>query len=140
MKQSYSRIFPTFFCAVLLMQLLVPLSFASPDEERRELWTGGLYSSTYRAGICIKNNGELYGALFLRQASGAVDRYTLSGKVDGERITARHSSGHRFEGRFMSEDTIQGRLTLKNGHTMKVRASRGPEPEMDESCILVRRE
>ena len=113
---------------------------ALAGEERRELWTGSLYSSTYRAGICIKSNGDMYGALYLRQAAGAVDRYTISGKVDGEHITARHHSGHEFTGRFASENTVQGELTLKNGHKLAVRALRGPAPEVDEFCRLVRQQ
>ncbi|MCL2123814.1 MAG: hypothetical protein FWH34_06945, partial [Desulfovibrionaceae bacterium] len=68
------------------------------------------------------------------------DRYTISGKVDGEHITARHNAGHEFRGRFTSEDTVQGELTLKNGHKMNVRALRGPEPEVDEFCRLVRQQ
>jgi len=123
------------------MLYFVPACGASPvAEEHRELWTGRMYSSTYRAGICIKSNGEVYGALFLRQASGAVDRYTLSGKVDGKRISVRHSSGHVFQGVFTSKNTVEGELVLKNGHKMRVRALRGPEPEVDESCRLLQQE
>ena len=128
------------FCGMLLLQHLAPSARAASGNERRELWTGSLYSSTYRAGICIKSNGDVYGALYLRQANGAVDRYTISGRVDGERITARHNSGHEFMGRFVSQDTVQGELTLKNGHRLNVRAARGPEPEVDELCRLVRQE
>ena len=140
MKRNPPRIFLIFFCGILLMQHLVLNSRAAPDEERRELWTGSLYSSTYRAGICIKSDGDVYGAVYLRQAGGAVDRYTISGKIDGDRITARHNSGHEFKGRFVSEDTVQGKLTLSNGHKMNVRALRGPEPEVDEFCRLVQQE
>ena len=128
------------FCVLLSARHIVPLACASSGEERRELWTGSLYSSTYRAGICIKSNGEVYGALYLRQAGGVVDRYTISGKVDGDRITAKHHSGHEFKGRFASENTVQGELTLKNGHKMNVRALRGPEPEVDEFCRLLRQQ
>ena len=124
-----------------MMALIQHLAtFARADDERRELWTGSLYTSTYRAGICIRSNGDIYGALYLRQADGAVDRYTISGKIEEDRITARHHSGHEFRGRFVSGDTVQGELTLKNGHTLNVRALRGPEPEVDENCRLVRRQ
>jgi len=140
MKQNPSRILLIFFCGILFMPSLVLKSGASPDEERRELWTGRLYSSTYRAGLCIKSNGDLYGTVYLRQINGAVDRYTIFGKIDGERITARHNSGHEFRGRFLSQDMVQGRLTLKNGYTIDVRALRGPEPEMDEFCRLAQQE
>jgi hypothetical protein len=140
MKQKYPQILFIFFCILGLMWHLVPRSCASSGQERRELWTGSLYSSTYRAGICIKSNGDIYGALYLRQADGAVDRYTVSGKVDGDRITASHHSGHEFTGRFVSEDTVQGELTLKSGPKMEVRALRGPEPEVDAFCRLVRQQ
>jgi hypothetical protein len=137
MKRHYSPIVYIFIIAAF-MQQLAPLARAA-DEERRELWTGSLYSSTYRAGICIRSNGDVYGALYLRQAGGAVDRYTISGKVEGDRITARHNSGHEFKGRFVG-DTVQGELTLKSGHKLDVRALRGPEPEVDEFCRLVRQQ
>jgi hypothetical protein len=140
MKRHYPRIFLAFFCSILIMQHPGIRSHAAPGEERRELWTGSMYTSTYRAGVCIKSTGEVYGALYLRQANGEVDRYTISGTVDGENITARHHSGHEFKGRFVSEDTVQGKLTLKNGHRFDVRAARGPEPEVDEFCRLVRQE
>ena len=140
MQQNCPRVACVFFCIILLMQHLVFIACASPDEERRELWTGSLYSSTYRAGICIKSNGDIYGAVYLRQVSGAVDRYTVYGKIDGESITARHHSGHEFKGRFTSENTVQGKLTLKNGHKLNVRASRSPEPEVDEFCRLVQQQ
>jgi hypothetical protein len=143
MKQNFSRILPVFFiffCGILLVPYLVLNSHASPDEERRELWTGRLYSSTYRAGICIKSDGEVYGAVYLRQVGGAVDRYTISGQVEGERITARDYSGHEFKGRVDSKATVRGKLTLSNGHKLNVRALRGPEPEVDEFCRLVQQE
>ena len=138
MKRHFSHIF-YIVIIVAFMQHLAPLARAD-DGERRELWTGSMYSSTYRAGICIRNNGDIYGALYLSQAGGAVDRYTLTGKVDGDRITARHHSGHEFKGRFVSGDSVQGELTLQNGHTLHVRALRGPEPEVDEFCRLVRQQ
>jgi len=138
MKQPYPYVLSIFFCVLLLAWRFVP--FAYSGDERRELWVGSLYSSTYRAGICIKNNGDMYGALYLRQANGVVDRYTIHGRVEGVRITARHHSGHDFKGRFVSEDAVQGELTLKSGHKIQVRAQRGPEPEVDEFCRLVRQE
>ena len=141
MQKKYPHIACVFFCSILLLiQNLVPTSRAFSGDERRELWTGSLYSSTYRAGICIKSNGDVYGALYLRQATGAVDRYTVFGKIDGERITARHHSGHEFKGRFVSADAVRGELTLKNGHKLDVRASRSPEPEVDEFCRLVQQQ
>jgi len=140
MKQKYPRILYIFFCSLLFMQHLASVSCAAHEEERRELWTGSLFSSTYRAGICIKDNGDVYGALYLRQANGAVDRYSISGRIDGDRIAARHHSGHEFEGRFISKDRVQGRLTLKSGHKLNVRALRAPEPEVDEYCRLVQQQ
>jgi hypothetical protein len=107
---------------------------ASAAAERRELWTGSMYTSTYRAGICIGAGGDLRGMLYLRRADGVVDRYTVFGKVAGEDVTAGHSSGHVFMGRFVSPELVQGELTLKNGHRMNVRAARSHTAEMDEDC------
>ena len=140
MKRDFPRAGRILFCVILLMHYLASISGASPAEERRELWTGSLYSSTYRAGICIKSNGDMYGALYLRQANGAVDRYSIVGKVEGNRITASHHSGHEFKGSFVSEDTVRGELTLKNGYKMDVQALRSREPEMDAFCRLVQQQ
>ncbi|MDR0466530.1 MAG: hypothetical protein LBH94_04140, partial [Deltaproteobacteria bacterium] len=116
LERNRRSVFLALLCGLAFCPHPVADSCAGPDEERRELWTGRMYSSTYRAGVCIRNDGEVYGALYLRQTTGAVDRYTGYGKVAGERVTARHNSGHKFEGRFVSEDTVQGELTLNNGH------------------------
>ncbi len=110
---------------------------AEAGTERRELWTGSLYSSTYRAGVCIDARGNLRGAVYLKQVSGDVDRYTISGHVDGDRITASHHSGHSFKGRFVSPREVKGELTLKNGQKLEVRAQRSMDPEVDAHCRLV---
>ena len=111
---------------------------AEAEKERRELWTGRLYTSTYRAGICINDRGALRGAVYLRQLGGAVDRYTVSGTVEDGRVTARHGSGHVFQGYFVSESEVEGELTLKNGRKLRVLAARGQNAEVDEDCRLLR--
>jgi hypothetical protein len=111
---------------------------ASADAERRELWTGRMYTSSYRAGICVNGRGELRGTLYLRRADGVVDRYTVFGRTTGEDVTASHSSGHVFIGRFVSPELVQGELTLKNGHRMTVRAARSRDVEVDGDCRLTR--
>jgi len=140
MKHPFPHIGCVLFCTLLILHSLAVCVCASSGEEQRELWTGRLYSSTYRAGICIKSNGDMHGALYLRQANGAVDRYTVVGKIDGDLITATHHSGHKFKGRFTSKDTVRGELTLKNGYKLKVRAQRSPNPEVDEFCQLIQQE
>lgn len=103
------------------------LSVAAPgraEDELRELWTGRLYTSTYRAGVCVRPDGDLRGVLLLRLASGAVDVYHFQGRMENGDITARHSSGHKFQGRFADENAVVGKIVLKSGRRVDLRGRR----------------
>ncbi len=99
-------------------------------EERRELWTGSLYTSTYRIGLCVKPSGEARGVVLLRLRNGDVDVYHVKGAVQNGRITARHHSGHRFEGKYTSPDTVDGAITLRSGRTVSLTAKRTPHARL----------
>ena len=106
-------------------------SAASPaGEERRELWTGSLYTSTYRIGLCVAPTGEARGVVLLRIYNGDVDVYHVEGVVRNGRITARHHSGHRFEGKYTSPDTVDGVITLKSGRKVSLTAKRTPHARL----------
>ncbi|MEG2172929.1 MAG: hypothetical protein RRY29_06685 [Desulfovibrionaceae bacterium] len=102
--------------------------------EERELWSGSLYTSTYRAGACIAPDGTVRGVLLLRTSSGAVDTYHFSGKRENGSIQAQHSSGHAFLGSFPSDTIITGTITLKSGRTITLSGMRQRGVELDESC------
>lgn len=89
------------------------------ESEVRELWTGSLYTSSYRVGVCFTAQGELRGVVHLRLRNGQVDVYHIRGSVKGKEIRARHGSGHSFAGRFANSGRVEGTIRLKNG--MKVR-------------------
>ena len=86
-----------------------------PTGETTELWTGALYSSTYRAGLCISADGRIRGGLFLRLANGQIDEYHFRGNVKNNHVEAYHSSGHSFVGQLVSHDKVTGQISLKNG-------------------------
>lgn len=83
--------------------------------EASELWTGELYTSRFRVGLCFSATGKVRGALFLRRADGQIDEYHFNGTVHNNHIEAHHSSGHTFAGRLVSHDRVEGRISLKNG-------------------------
>lgn len=96
-------------------QLPLSLPNEAPEGEMSELWTGSLYSSSYRVGLCISALGNVRGALFLTRADGKTDEYHFTGTVKDNHIEAKHSSGHSFSGRLSARDKVEGRITLKNG-------------------------
>ncbi len=100
------------------------------QEERRELWTGSLYTSTYRIGLCVKPSGEARGVVLLRIYNGDVDVYHVEGTVRNGRITARHHSGHTFEGTYDSPDRVSGTITLKSGRRISLKAKRTPDARL----------
>ena len=100
---------------------------APADGNTREVWTGSLYSSTYRAGVCTKPDGRMSGVLFLQLANGDVDVYHVEGQRQADTVFARHHSGHSFTGRLASPSEIRGDITLKNGMSISLKGQRWPQ-------------
>ena len=103
--------------------------------EVRELWTGSLYSSTYRVGVCVSSQGKVRGVVQLRLYNGKVDVYHIDGTVQNNDIEAHHSSGHKFKGRLVSADTVEGVISLKNGMNVRLEGKRVHDVELaPEDC------
>lgn len=103
--------------------------------EVRELWTGSLYSSTYRVGVCVSAQGKVRGAVYLRLYNGKVDVYHIDGTVQNNDIEAHHSSGHKFKGRLVSADSVEGVISLKNGMKIKLEGKRAHDVALaPEDC------
>ena len=103
--------------------------------EVRELWTGSLYSSTYRVGVCFSAQGKVRGVVHLRLYNGKVDVYHIDGTVQNNDIEAHHSSGHKFKGRLASADTVEGVISLKNGMNIKLEGKRAHDVQLaPEDC------
>ncbi|MDD4701443.1 MAG: hypothetical protein PHI96_04410 [Desulfovibrio sp.] len=92
--------------------------------EVRELWTGSLYSSTYKVGVCFSADGSVRGVVKLRLYNGQVDVYHIQGSVQNNEVRARHSSGHTFKGRLVSGDKVEGTIKLKNGMKVQLEGKR----------------
>lgn len=111
-----------------------PASLSNPVEVR-ELWTGSLYSSTYRVGLCFSAQGKVRGVVQLRLYNGKVDVYHIDGTVQNNDIEAHHSSGHKFKGRLASADTVEGVISLKNGMNIKLEGKRAHDVQLaPEDC------
>ena len=111
-----------------------PAASGSPVEVR-ELWTGSLYSSTYRVGLCFSAQGKVRGVVQLRLYNGKVDVYHIDGTVQNNDIEAHHSSGHKFKGRLASADTVEGVISLKNGMNIKLEGKRAHDVQLaPEDC------
>lgn len=101
-----------------------PQPAADRPVEVRELWTGSLYSSTYRVGVCFSAQGKIRGVVYLRLYNGKVDVYHIDGTVHDNEVEAHHSSGHSFKGRLVSPDTVEGVISLKNGMNIQLKGER----------------
>lgn len=110
-------------------------SAANSPVEVRELWTGSLYSSTYRVGVCVSAQGTVRGVVHLRLYNGKVDVYHIDGTVRNNDIEAHHSSGHSFKGRLASADKVEGVISLKNGMNVRLEGKRIHDaPLAPEDC------
>ena len=99
----------TFFCFAPGAALAADAAY-----EVTELWTGALFTSTYRVGLCFSTQGAVRGVVLLRLSSGKMDVYHIVGTVHDNDIEAAHSSGHSFKGRLVAPDKAEGIITLKN--------------------------
>lgn len=97
---------------------------AAAPTEVTELWTGSIFSSTYRVGVCFSAAGAVRGVVHLRLRNGQVDVYHITGSVKDNVVKARHSSGHSFEGRLTAADRVEGVIRLKNGLRLDVEGRR----------------
>lgn len=108
---------------------------ANTPVEVRELWTGALYSSTYRVGVCVSAQGRVRGVVHLRLYNGKVDVYHIDGTVRNNEIEAHHSSGHTFKGRLASADKVEGVISLKNGMNVRLEGKRTHDVQLaPEDC------
>ncbi|MDR2744282.1 MAG: hypothetical protein LBB66_03665 [Desulfovibrio sp.] len=120
----------------LLLHLLAPTeATAQNSAEATELWTGSLYTSTYRVGLCFSPQGTIRGVLHLRLKNGKVDVYHISGVIHGNEIEASHSSGHKFTGELAAPDRVEGVIALKNGMKIELSGRRERDvPLVPEDC------
>lgn len=107
---------------LVMVSVFVQKTVASDDI--RELWTGRIYTSTYRVGICFQPEGELRGVLLLRLTTGKEDVYHIFGRMDAGVLTARHTSGHSFRGHFDDDEHVSGEITLKSGRIVRLAGQR----------------
>ncbi len=100
-----------------------------------ELWTGSLYTSTYRAGLCIESDGRVRGVLLLKLKNGQIDTYHFYGIMDSNGIIkAKHKSGHLFVGKFDDEISVSGDVTLSNGFSVELKGDRLQNATLTERC------
>ncbi len=150
--QRYSFIICFTLSLVFLQSLCVGLAFAQnntpahdnttklstpkqAEETIGELWTGSIYSSTFRAGACIHPDGKVNGVLLLKLKNGQVDTYHFYGNMDEHGIIrAKHNSGYKFKGKIDSVVKVSGEVTLNNGFTIDIEGNRLQNSKLTKTC------
>jgi len=78
-----------------------------------------------RLVVQIQQNGsQIGGVAYVHEPMGNVNTYHFTGKVDGNKVTAFHHSGHSFVGTALDGNHLKGTLTSKDGHRIPVDLSR----------------
>lgn len=111
-------------CACLGCGILTAGEAVADPAESVELWTGDIYTSSYRATVCVRPDGSLRGDLLLRIANGHVDEYHFTGHTQNYEVEASHSSGHHFKGRITGPSTVEGTIHLRNGMSVRLKGKR----------------
>ncbi|MCR4666830.1 MAG: hypothetical protein K5657_06000 [Desulfovibrio sp.] len=122
------------FCLVLLfllfLALFTPPALLLADDERQELWSGSIYTSTFRCGFCFARDGRARGVLLLKTLFGQVDEYHLYGTIRNGHVDVRHSSGHHVVGDILSDNSIKGQITLGTGKVISFKGKRSTEARL----------
>lgn len=114
--------------------LAVEAAAGTDRAERSEVWDGKMYSSTFRAAMCVAPDGKARGVLLLRQRSGKVDTYHFYGEERNGVIAVSHSSGHKLEARHTTPTSVQGSLRLANGMKLSFDAVRNTSGRVSDDC------
>lgn len=121
-------------CAVLLPAALLA-ALPAAAAERQEDWTGSVFTSTFRAGICVDpERGSARATLLLRTRSGDVDEYHFFGTLEGTRMRMTHSSGHVFEGGTCDGGRAHGRVRMRGGMRVSLDAACAPAGHVRDDC------
>ena len=120
--------------AALLSLFRAPCIAVGAAAERTEVWEGNMFTSTFRAAMCVAPDGRARGVLLLRGRSGDVDTYHFHGEEKDGVIAVAHSSGHRLEARRPTPATVRGSLRLANGMKLSFDAARTVAGRVSDDC------
>jgi len=82
-----------------------------------------MMGATIRGHVEHRGN-DIRGVVYIYPPFGKKRTYHFTGKVSGDRVSGSHTDGHRFQGRFISSQQVEGILTTKNGRRIPVTMSR----------------
>lgn len=73
-----------------------------------------------KATIQRKAN-DIKGVVYIYPPFGKRNTYHFTGKIDGRRVTASHTSGHVFHGRIEGKKRVVGELRTKKGYRIPIK-------------------
>ncbi len=121
---------------ILFLYILLCYAFpASAQEIRGELWSGSIYSSTFKAGVCIDDQDAVHGVLLLRQRNGQEDSYHFYGNKNLKEVFhLRHNDGHIFSGKITGEHSVSGTVKLRQGISIPLQGKREQNVLLGTQC------
>ncbi|MCE5244750.1 MAG: hypothetical protein ABFD98_15425 [Syntrophobacteraceae bacterium] len=105
---------------------------AAMGKECTGVWKMRHLFVTAKAGV-EQEGSRIRGVAHVQGLSGRIDAYHFAGTFHGGEITAFHSDGHSFRGRFSGPEEISGVLTTKTGMRLEIRAAHCKPPPEGES-------
>lgn len=103
--------------------VLITSSLAATGWSDGGQWESHMMGATIRGHVEHRGN-DIRGVVYIYPPFGKKRTYHFTGKVSGDRVSGFHTDGHRFQGRFISPQQVEGILTTKNGRRIPVTMSR----------------
>ncbi|MBR4741785.1 MAG: hypothetical protein IK079_02645 [Desulfovibrio sp.] len=119
---------------IVLSLALIFLGSNVYASEKTELWSGSIYTSTFRCGICTRPDGQARGVLLLKTMFGQVDVYHLYGSIKNGKMDLRHSSGHHVQGVVTGPESVKGTITLGTGRVISFTGKRKLNVPLTADC------
>ncbi len=114
--------------------LLLGTNVWAMEKETKELWSGSIYTSTFRFGICYTKSGQARGVLHLTTLYGQTDEYHFYGQMKNGSLDLRHSSGHHAVGEIIAADRVKGTITLGTGRKVNFKGKRAVGVSLTDDC------
>jgi hypothetical protein len=109
-------LFLFFFVSTLGVTNAAPALAATPTETE---WTNKVVETRVlgaKVRTEVQRKGpDLKGVVRIRPPFSPVETYHFTGKIEGDHITAAHTSGHAFQGKMSSDKMVEGVLTTRDG-------------------------
>jgi len=106
---------------VLLLAVAAPFAWGSGDSGWKTIVREKRILAHKIKATIQRKADDIRGVVYVYPPFGKRNTYHFTGKVEGRRVTASHTSGHVFHGRIEGNRRVVGELKTKRGYRIPIK-------------------